>query len=236
VRCPRLALSALPLLLISCNSNTCASRSNDAPKSPTSSIRNLYPGYDFEAGYDYQNYDERLKFDRHIKATLSCNQPAVRKGEPINFEIRIDVLGDGATLYNVQFYRYMPLPAVLAVFDNQKRYLGDMLSDDPRYPHLKWFGLENVQLLHLGAGDYIGIHVIQIPQVPPRSPNDPTYGTKLLGPGRYTVQLIFYKAFAQVDPRDAAASPWEECFRSNAIQIEITASDALSPPTNPNKL
>jgi hypothetical protein len=223
----QLAVSSLLLLLISCQSHTGESKSSVPSTNPVPVTRDLYPIYEFQPQYDY------LDHGKHIKATFSCKRSIVAVGEPIDFEIRIDNLEDSVRLYNIEFCRYMPLPALLAVFDDHKRYLGDMLGNDPRLPRIKWLSIRDSDFFGLGAGDYIGVHIVQVPQVPPQSPHDPVNGTKLLGPGNYTVQLIFYKAFAQVDPRNEAASPFEESFRSNSLQIEITGTDTAPSISTP---
>ena len=166
-------------------------------------------------------------------ATISADKQSVALGEPFSVDIRFLNSGAGGEFYSPFLSGQTPLPARLAIFNSDHKYLGDlfdregvqrraMLSaeDWTFVPTLCWVGRAE----RLTAG-----------YVPATSES----GSRSLPPGEYDIQLIYFKALLATNPAKLERKPLEdaekvfrrferdfdraELFRSNALRIRFTA-------------
>lgn len=208
---PLLAVVVLGML-ISCQQDV----SGDRADGNASTTRNSRISWELKPGYDY------LHYSKSIKATLSVDHQRIFEGGAIDFEVRFDNPGSVVFLYNPFFYPNIPLPAALAVFDSNEHFVGDLLAGDPHLPFTGRRSTIDRDWIILRTSDYVGAHLIQTSQVAPTDVRQPI-GMRLLAPGKYTVQLILFRAFAETDPYWKRTLPMDELFRSNLVQIEIVA-------------
>lgn len=126
-------------------------------------------------------------------------------------------------VYNWQFSSLVPLPGELAIYDFNKRHIGDLIS---------WSGGsrglvsdDNWTFLHDGEflGTLLQFRAGIVPHTRHRSMSD------LLPPGTYYIQLILYKAFKSENPFRFSGDKVDfyktfdksELCRSNVLKIEI---------------
>jgi hypothetical protein len=114
----------------------------------------------------------------------------------------------------------------MAVFDENKRYLGEMLSIGPM-PFTGRRPVTERDWIYLPSHAYVGGRVTLQPVAWRRDP-DGKWVRALNTPGKYFFQLILYKAFLS-GPASLGESWYDEgeLFRSNAVEIDIVA-----PPTS----
>ena len=149
---------------------------------------------------------------------------AVKLGEKFDIDIRFYNNGGGEYFYNPFFNRLIPLPAQLAIFDSEKKYLGDLIA---------WQGGSQVGVsascwTSIPSGGYVGIRLRSftagyIPSLPP---------PRKFGAGDYYLQMIYYKVFTLANPartadeKGAVADFYRnfdrtELFRSDIVQIHF---------------
>lgn len=147
-------------------------------------------------------------------ATISVKQPRLRLGETTSVDYTFYNTRSSYWVYNWNFIRLVPLPGQLAIYDAEKRYLGDLIrfTSGSRTT----VGSNSWLFLYEGShvGTSIGFKVGYIPGARNRLP-----------PGRYFIQLILAGAFLsnpqQVRWDSKAALLNTEAIRSNVIAIEI---------------
>ena len=118
-------------------------------------------------------------------------------------------------VYNWQFVGLLPLPGQLAVYDEKKEYVGDLLY---------WAGgsqrsASDADWTFLYGGSRVGCSLeVRFGRMP-----------KKLPAGVYYIQLILYKAFISPNPRRIVGEPVDfyktfdrsELCRSNTIKLEV---------------
>lgn len=157
----------------------------------------------------------------NAKAMLTLDQTKIVKEGHVTINIAFQNLGAGREVYNPFLDDRLPLPAVLAVYDSNKKYIGDMLRRDVgsfwRKGNGPW-----VVVPTLGV---IGTSVIsgfKIGNIPPTN----------LPPGTYYLQVIYVDMFrgVGVDGKTYGAQNGENFIgrgsvapflRSNVVQIEL---------------
>ena len=164
--------------------------------------------------------------------TISVDKESVPLGEPLSIDIRFLNRGAGDEFYNPFLGGQVPLPARLAIFSSDYKYLGDLIEreDVPRgrlsaedwtfIPSLRYVGCAE----RLTAG-YV--------------PTTTEGVSRSLPPGEYYVQMIYVKAFLAKNPGKLEHRPLEdeakalrqfekdfdhaELFRSNVVKVRFTA-------------
>jgi hypothetical protein len=179
------------------------------------------PKWELKPAYDF--YGNRHG-ECHLKAILSLDNPTIIDGQPIDLRVRYENLGQAGFIYNPFFNRNIPMSAAMALFDANAHYVGDFFEHDPKIPFTgRRIPLERDWLL-LPQDSYVGGHLIEEPILCSPDPDQVGNYTMSIKPGKYTVQLIFYKAFLS-DPvaADWDSAAWSELFRSNPVDIEVVA-------------
>jgi hypothetical protein len=166
-------------------------------------------------------------------ATITVDKPAVALGAKFEVDIRFRNGGGGDDFYNPFFNHLVPLPARLAIFDSQHKYLGDLLrweGGSRRSPGInEWAWIPGECYVgcseRFRAGYVPGtVHGVM---------------SNLLPPGTYYLQMIYFKAFASTNPARLESNPptdvrervakflktfdCGELFRSNVATIRFTA-------------
>ena len=165
-------------------------------------------------------------------ATISADKQSVALGEPFSVDIRFLNSSGGDEFYNPFLGGQTPLPARLAIFSSDHKYLGDLIER------------EELARETLGAGDwtfipslcYVGcVERLMAGYVPATAER----GSQTLPPGEYYVQMIYFKGFLARNPTKRNRRPLEdeakvfrqfaknfdraELFRSNVVKVRFTA-------------
>ena len=159
-------------------------------------------------------------------ATLKAEQPSVQIGKFLTVDISFFNTSGGDYFYNPFFCRLIPLPAQLALYDSQKKYVGDLIEwlDGSQRPVL------SSDWTFVYGDSHVGTKIrIPIPEMR-------VSGFKMV-PGDYFVQMIFYNSFTALNPARIVSTPprdenaWleefykkfdrRELFRSNPIKITV---------------
>jgi hypothetical protein len=169
---------------------------------------------------------------RRGSATITVDRQSVPLGEPFSVDIRFVNSGAGDEFYSPFLGGGMARPAILAIFNSDHKYLGDLiereeaaratlsLQDWTFVPSLCYVG----RVERLTAG-YV--------------PATTAGGSRALPPGEYYVQMIYFKAFLAKNPMKMDRRPLEddekvfrqfeknfdraELFRSNVVKVRLTA-------------
>jgi len=161
-------------------------------------------------------------------ATLTLENSKIKLREKFSVDIRFTNKSGGEDFYNPYYNRLFPLPICLAIYDSDKRYIGDLLH---------WQGGSRATVGYSSwsfiAGDsYVGTFMSFAAGYVPGT----EFGVMnhLLPPGEYYLQVIFYKSFIMANPSqqlDSDAKAWlgkfyknfdrTELFRSNAVKVQF---------------
>jgi hypothetical protein len=121
-------------------------------------------------------------------------------------------------VYNWQFISLIPLPGQLAVYDENKKYIGDLIA----YVNGSRTLISKENWTYLYGGAFVGTSL----RFTAGRVNSPQ---KRLPPGTYYIQLVLYRGFLS-HPPSSTPEGWpelekrldrSELCRSNAIKIEI---------------
>jgi hypothetical protein len=148
-------------------------------------------------------------------ATLTMKQTRLRFGETSSVDYTFYNTRSSYWVYNWNFIRFVPLPGQLAIYDAEKRYLGDLI----RFTSGSRTRVGSNSWLFLYEGSHVGTSIsFQVGHIPGAV-------GKRLAPGRYFIQLILSEAFfsnpQQVQWGRNEALLYAEAIRSNVIAIEI---------------
>lgn len=166
--------------------------------------------------------------------TIAVDKQSAALGEPLSVDVRFLNSGGGDEFYNPFLRGQTPLPARLAIFSSDHKYLGDLIEP------------EEASRLTLSAEDwtfvpslcYIGcVERLTAGYVPATSER----GSQTLPPGEYYMQMIYFKAFLARNPATLERRPLEdeekllrqfakdfdrsELFRSNVVKLRLTANN-----------
>lgn len=151
-------------------------------------------------------------------ATLTLANTKLRRGEQYHAQYMFQNTRGSYWVYNPFFLRLVPLPGQLAIYDSEKRYIGDLIAfiQGSRTR----VGTDNFILLR--EGNSVGAKIdFRAGFVPLKYVS----GGTLLPPGKYHVQLILYGVFVNSSPGrvswDDANFDKSEALRSNSVAIEI---------------
>jgi hypothetical protein len=177
-----------------------------------------------------KQYD--LNYSSHIgSALLTVETTKIEIGKKFTIEIRFVTKGVGAYYYNPFFMLFVPLPAQLAIFDSNEKYIGDLIPrGGPSRRTISssdWFFI---------PGDrYVGTPFnVMAGHAPGQLGNTPD---NMLLAGKYYIQMIYYENFIYSNPETLESNPpktkeefiqefyknfnRKEIFRSNILEIEF---------------
>ncbi len=158
------------------------------------------------------------------QAVLTVAPSAIKLGEKFSIDIRFINRGVTAHFFNPFFKPLiLPHPAQLAIFDGEKRYLGDLLA----WPGGSVSVTTSREWTYIPTDAYVGVVLQSVPAgyLPP-------YGFKKLPAGEYYLQLIYYRYFIARNPasttdEQAAITDFyktldrRELFRSNVVTVRF---------------
>lgn len=177
----------------------------------------------FAQGYKFAEEYPFKRGNNQGKVEISLDKTILQKGELTGVNFRFTNTNSAYPIYNWQFMRLLPLPGQLAIYDADKRYIGDLIA----FECCSQTAASLADWTYLYGGSYVGaslgFHAGYVPGT--------KYGSmsNLLPSGRYYIQLILYKAFASERPSltEEVLKDFRQEFdrselcRSNIIKIEI---------------
>jgi hypothetical protein len=154
---------------------------------------------------------------------LTVKEPRLRRGELSSVDYTFYNTNGGYWVYNWNFIRLVPLPGQLAIYNSDKKYIGDLIQWEGGSQK----GVGDSDWLFLYGGSHVGTSItFRVGYVPSTK-----YGnmSSLLPAGQYFIQLILYKAFLSDNPSLIEGNKpnfyktldRSEAIRSNVIAIEI---------------
>ena len=151
------------------------------------------------------------------RVEITLQGTTLRRGELAEIDYTFFDRSSSYWVYNWNFNRLIPLPGQLAIYDSEKKYVGDVISWEGG--SRMGVGDRDWLLLHQGehVGTAIGFRVGYVPFT--------RYGP--LPPGKYFLQLILYKAFFSINPSyligDNKPNFYDtsEGIRSNALGVDL---------------
>jgi hypothetical protein len=154
------------------------------------------------------------------EVTIKADSHTLRRDQSHRIKYTFHSFGSYA-VYNWQFNRLLALPGQLAIYDADKRYLGDLIA----FRSGSRRGLEEEDWSFLYGESYLGKPIdFRVDHI-----WNSKYDVDLLPVGTYYVQLVMSKVFFSLNPfRTFGDKPdfyetfdRSELCRSNAIRIEI---------------
>lgn len=171
---------------------------------------------------------DHLRLD--LTASIESKAPLVHQGEGVTLRYTLTALRGAGDIFNPFLIAGTRQPAILAIFDSSRTFLGDLLvrrreSYIGVSPSL-WFQIIADRFIGRTLGFTAGII-----ETRPEYDGILVDGKKMyLPPGRYYVQLIFTKELVRPRPDKTTENydqwfntlDWE-AFRSNIVEIDIIA-------------
>jgi hypothetical protein len=154
------------------------------------------------------------------KVEISLDESRLRRGERYRVNYKFTNINISYPVYNWQFTRLIPAPGQLALYDADKRYIGDLIAD---------VGGSRVRVTlndwtYLHGGSYVGTSLSftagSVPRTKYWSARNP------LPPGQYYIQLIMYKLF--MSERPYLTEEVLTDFRQNFDRSELCRSNAVA--------
>jgi hypothetical protein len=123
------------------------------------------------------------------RATIAISSREVRAGDSMTVEVRFENHGCQQQFFNPFFQSLIPMPARLAVFDSERRYVGDLLwfsgGSQRSLSREDW-----VTIPHRGSiGCVVVVRFVDASKYP-------LSGLRKMSSGRYCLQMIFHSRFA----------------------------------------
>jgi len=180
---------------------------------------------------DFQ-YSEKSDFaNGSDKGELSIKiaEPVLRRGERYSIEYGFHVTNSSYAVYNWQFIALKPLPGQLAIYDSNKKYVGDLIA----FSGGSQVGVSDDDWTFLYGGARVGTALGFRAGSVPNTKYDWT--GNLLPTGEYYIQLILYKAFLSPNPYRVVGDKIDfyktfdrrELCRSNIIKVQfVNPTDA----------
>ena len=165
--------------------------------------------FPFREGYAFASGSNEGKVELHLKDTV------LQRGKPYSPKYTFYVTNGSYPVYNWQFNNLITLPGQLAIYNQKKEYVGDLLARET----ISRRGVGNDDWTFLYGGSHVGSTLgFQIG----RSHNS-------LRAGVYHIQLILYKAFVSPNPFRAEGERIDfyqtfdagELCRSNIVKVEV---------------
>jgi hypothetical protein len=164
-------------------------------------------------------YREKTDVDdasRKAEVTIEIAEKVLRQNETYTIKYTFHAL-NSYEVYNWQFNQLLPLPGQLVIYDENMRYMGDLIAFSGGSRRM----VSDTDWTFLWGGSFVGTTLsFRAGNVP----NNP--GTGLLSPGTYYIQLVLYRAFLspRLDPPTFHDKfDTSELFRSNAIRVTIVS-------------
>lgn len=152
------------------------------------------------------------------KTTLTLNKTKLKAGEKFTADVRFLNTSGGDKFYNPYFNALRPLPAKLAIFDSEKKYIGNLI--DPNGGSRVSFETDS-DWIYIASLAYVGKEISLFAGNTHGTMYDPMVGgkswKKSLPNGRYYLQVIYNRSFIEHGFRGYNT----ELFRSNVVEIEI---------------
>jgi hypothetical protein len=165
-------------------------------------------------------------------ATLTVDKTLIQSGQRVEADIQFFNSGSGNYYYNPFFNSLIPLPAQLAIYDHDKKYLCDLIA----FVAGSRASVSSRDWTFIPTSCYVGTKLnFSISSLWIRSK---LHGGPDCPPGDYYVQVIFYKSFTAMNPAVIQSTPMQdeqywvqefcanfdrsELFRSNPVKITIT--------------
>jgi hypothetical protein len=155
---------------------------------------------------------------------LTLKEAQLRRGELASVDYTFYNTSGSYWVYNWNFVRLVPLPGQLAIYDSDKKYIGDLIQ---------WEGgsqkaVADRDWLFLYDGSHVGTAIAFRAGYVPMT----KYGSmnSLLPAGQYFIQLILYKAFLSDNPSRIEGNnkpnfykmfDRSEAIRSNVVALEV---------------
>lgn len=157
-------------------------------------------------------------------ATLMVEKSTVKLGEKFTVDIRFFNSGCGDDFYNTFFNPLIPFPAQLAIYDGDKKYLGDLLA----WEKFSQISVTASNWTSIASDSYVGSIL-----GPFTAGNFPPNGPGKIPAGDYYIQMIYNKTYIVANPamttdeKTALANFYtnfdrSELFRSNVVQLHFT--------------
>ncbi len=158
--------------------------------------------------------------DGNGEVTIKADSRTLKRDQSHRIKYTFHSLGSH-DVYNWQFNRLLPLPGQLAIYDADRRYLGNLIAF--RFGSQRGISGEDWSFLY--GESYVGKPIeFRVDHI-----WNSKYDVDLLPVGTYYIQLVLHKVFFSVSPfRTLGDKPdfyenfdRSELCRSNAIRIEI---------------
>lgn len=157
--------------------------------------------------------------DNQGRIEIALDQTVLQRGEQYAVNYKFTNTNSSYPIYNWQFMRLIPLPGQLAIYDADKKYIGDLIA----FECCSQSSARLADWTYLYGGSYVGaslgFHAGYVPMT--------KYGStsNLLPPGQYYIQLIMYKAF--VSERSSLTEEVLKDFRQNFDRSELCRSNEI---------
>lgn len=147
----------------------------------------------------------------------------MKRGELSNIDYTFHVTNSSYRVYNWQFMRLKPLPGQLAIYDSNKKYIGDLIA----FTEGSQAGISDDDWTFLYGGARVGMALGFRAGLVPNTKFD--WAGNLLPSGTYYLQLIMYKAFLSPNPFRVVGEKINfyktfdrsELFRSNVLKVQL---------------
>jgi hypothetical protein len=161
------------------------------------------------------------------EVTIAMDNTILTLGKLYSIDYSFHVTNSSYRVYNWQFIRLKPLPGQLAIYDSEKRYIGDLSA----FTEGSQAGVSDDDWTFLYEGARVGTSLSFRAGI---VPNTKYYATgKQLPPGDYYVQLVIYKAYISTNPFRLEGDPIlvqgeKTNFYKNFNRAELCRSNALT--------
>jgi hypothetical protein len=158
-------------------------------------------------------------------AILTLANTKLKVGEKFMVDIRFEDGGVGGSVFNPFFNPLLPAPAALVMYNAKKEFVGNYLA--PTSGSRSTPGSADYPFLP-GNDCYVGVKLTFW------AGHGTGFEGKSMPPGKYYLQVVFYRAFVTFNPTTRPAKTLGdirhfydgfdrgELFRSNIVEIELT--------------
>ena len=140
-------------------------------------------------------------------AVLTIDNPIIHSGKQFDLDARLvnPTFAKMEKFFNPFFFPPNPCPGELAIFDERKRYIDDLLSPKNKLQEGQ-FGITDDAYVTIPPRCYIGTTFHGLSMLP-------------LPPGTYYLQIIYYDALSTYEAPGTFDT--KEDFRSNRVKITV---------------
>ena len=157
------------------------------------------------------------------EVSIKLDDPILERGESYSVEYTFHVTNSSYDVYNWQFISLIPLPGQLAIYDANKKYIGDLIA----FTQGSRRGVSDDDWIFLYGGTRVGrVLGFRAGSVPMTAYNSEG---NWLPTGEYYIQLILYKAFLSPNPYRLLGEKIDfyktfdraELCRSNVLKVQL---------------